>query len=221
MQNTLNDLGLKFGTDKASDINNFLDIYEFFLKDFQSDSFNLLELGVGPEHNKGKSLLMWKHYFKQANIIGVDIREDAKTVEEDRIKVEIGNLGKRQFLNELGEQYLPKVIIDDASHSFSHQINGFLTLWKYLKPGGIYICEDLITSFRPLSNKINKKGHYIYNDNEGKDAFSFFESLAIYAVGKGRKHNKKVELNQTKLSIAKQIDFISFMRHSVIIKKKV
>src|SRR5690606_97110 len=35
------------------------------------------------------------------------------------------------------------IIIDDASHASHHQQNGFLELFPKLKPGGLYVIEDL------------------------------------------------------------------------------
>ena len=41
------------------------------------------------------------------------------------------------------------IIIDDASHWWSHQIKALYHLFPSLKRGGIYILEDLGTSFEP------------------------------------------------------------------------
>ena len=49
----LDALASQYGTDKASDRHDYMRFYEFFLRPFKNDEFTLLELGVGPEKNKG------------------------------------------------------------------------------------------------------------------------------------------------------------------------
>ena len=39
------------------------------------------------------------------------------------------------------------MIVDDASHLWSHQIKALFTLWEVLPHGGVYILEDLETGF--------------------------------------------------------------------------
>jgi hypothetical protein len=41
------------------------------------------------------------------------------------------------------------VIIDDGGHTMMQQKTSLDTLWKSVKPGGLYFCEDLETSFMP------------------------------------------------------------------------
>jgi hypothetical protein len=40
------------------------------------------------------------------------------------------------------------VVIDDGGHSMEQQIQTFLSLWGRVKPGGIYVIEDLNTSWK-------------------------------------------------------------------------
>jgi hypothetical protein len=40
-------------------------------------------------------------------------------------------------------------IIDDGSHENAHQIETFGILWPHLKDGGVYIVEDVQTSYWP------------------------------------------------------------------------
>jgi hypothetical protein len=174
----LNKIGQSYGTDKSSDFHNYLHFYEKHLGHLSQQAFTLMELGVGPEKNKGKSLLTWRDYFPLANIIGVDIRADAKDVETDRISVEIGDCGNLAFLSQLGNKYKPLVIIDDASHRWSHQIIAFETLFPHIPKGGIYFCEDLGTSYPPASNRA------AWSDNH-EDAVNYFLKIIALSVGGG------------------------------------
>lgn len=69
--NELDQSGIKLGTDKSSLGHDYLNKYEFFLKNIKSNVHIVLELGV----YKGASIKMWSQYFEQAMIYGVDIDE--------------------------------------------------------------------------------------------------------------------------------------------------
>ena len=137
----LDTIGIMCYTDKCRYDHNYLDKYEFFLRNFKMDTFNLLELGV----YKGASERMWKKYFLYAQIFGVDINEACKQYEEDRIKIIIADLSREDSLQRL-KDIQPAIIVDDASHLWSHQIKALFVLFEALPSGGIYIMEDLETS---------------------------------------------------------------------------
>ena len=56
------------------------------------------------------------------------------------------DLGKEDELESLCKLH-PTVIIDDASHMWSHQIKSIWYLFSSLQNGGAFIVEDLETSF--------------------------------------------------------------------------
>ena len=93
---------------------------------------NLVEIGVF----NGASTRMWKRYFPKATIIGVDIQERCKALEEDRIKIEIGSQSDGPFIDALLEEYPPTVMIDDGSHVASDIIFTFERAFPALLPGG-------------------------------------------------------------------------------------
>lgn len=212
----LDELSLSHGTDKSSTAHDYMRFYEFYFSKFKNDEFTLLELGVGPEQNKGKSLLTWCDYFPNANIVGVDVRPDAKSVETDRIKVEIGNLGALDFLYALEKKY-PKnqIVIDDASHAWSHQILSFEVLFKTVLPGGLFIMEDVNTSFEPL----NQKPWY---SNCYEDAFTYFSRLTYLICGGEKRHPSYPTIKPTpmQMALALKIDAICFFRDTILIVKK-
>lgn len=140
-------LAHKYDTDKSSEKHDYMRLYEFMLSPLRYETFTLLELGVGIPSKEAPSLRVWRDYFPNAEIVGVDIREVSKDFEGDRISVEIGDASDPEFLTEVFNKYKPHVIIDDASHFWSHQIIGIKTLLPLLPPGGIYFIEDLQTSF--------------------------------------------------------------------------
>ena len=158
---SLDRLGQKFNCDKSS-VNrkqglgsvssfghDYLRKYEIYLRGYTEDSdFSMLELGAGPDWNIGASLKIWKEYFPLANkIVVADNKKSAQELEAlgSNIKVVVGDLGNSQTLSLLKGSY--DFIIDDASHIWRHQIDGFNVLFEGLKPGGLYIVEDIQTSF--------------------------------------------------------------------------
>jgi len=138
----------------------YLEVYETFFSKFRNTNVNVLEVGV----NKGGSLQMWKQYFgPNSNIFGVDILKKSKMHEEDGIKIFIGDQGDRVFLKDLVNK-LPKldIVIDDGGHTMLQQIVTFEELFPHVSEHGIYLCEDVQTSYRKkYGGGYLKKGTFI------------------------------------------------------------
>jgi hypothetical protein len=146
MELTLDEIGKKHKTDKSSlSWLNYLDHYEKYFKDFKHEHINFLEIGIA----RGASALTWQEYFSNANITVVDIDGDPDRIKDvinlDRVDIVIGDIMKEKTISALDKHYA--VIIDDASHKWSHQINTFESLFPKLDPSGLYIIEDLHTSY--------------------------------------------------------------------------
>ncbi len=140
----LEEIGRSYGTDKSSLGHGYLDFYERFLRQLRFSEVRLLELGV----QGGPSLRMWKEYFERGHIVGMDIDPACAKWAEDRIEICIGDAGAPKDLLEVNEAFGPfDIINDDASHLPSDQITAFSTLFPYLKFGGYYILEDVVTDY--------------------------------------------------------------------------
>lgn len=100
----------------------------------------VLEIGV----QGGGSLKIWEKMFPEAEIVGVDILEDCKKYESGNIKVFIGDQHDVKFLETLGEF---DIIIDDGGHTMTQQQVSLKTLMNQLSDKGIYVIEDLHTSY--------------------------------------------------------------------------
>jgi hypothetical protein len=61
---------------------------------------------------------------------------------------------KESFLDEV-KDYTFDIIIDDASHLMDDQLKTFQLLKSKMKPGGIYIIEDIITDLDIILPAIN------------------------------------------------------------------
>jgi len=127
-------------------------IYEKWFRLLRFKPVKLLEIGVGgytkPQQG-GDSLRMWKRYFPNGQITGIDLYEKS-ALQEDRIRIFQGDQSDARFLRMVTETAGPfDIIVDDGSHMQSHIIASFEALFPLMKPGGIYIIEDTQTSYWP------------------------------------------------------------------------
>ena len=140
-QETLFDLGKKYGTDKVTH-HRYDRYFEQFFKPFQNESIKLFEIGIEDK----SSLALWLSYFPDAMIYGLDINIAFET---DRAKIFKGDQSDpdvlKEILNETGKFH---IIIDDGSHVPEHQLACFNFLFhEGLEYGGVYIIEDIETSY--------------------------------------------------------------------------
>lgn len=147
----LTELALKHGSDKAGH-HNYTPIYEKYFSPLRDLPITLMELGIGgyeyPDRG-GASLKMWYEYFPAAKIIGVDLYLKNGLC-NDRTKTFIGSQSDDVFLKELINNIgNPNIIIDDASHINNLTIQSFVILFPLLAPGGIYVVEDIESSWAP------------------------------------------------------------------------
>lgn len=125
--------------------NHYFEVYDRHFSRFRYKPVTVLEIGVF----QGGSLQMWKHYFgDQARIYGVDINPECKAFEEENIKIFIGSQSDRKFLRDLKKK-IPKIdiLIDDGGHLMRQQIITFEELFDHIHDHGIYLCEDIHTSY--------------------------------------------------------------------------
>jgi hypothetical protein len=145
----LDDLGLQYGTDKSSAHHDYLRRYDeqFWLRRY--DEIVLVELGVGGHADPAKggaSLLMWREYFPNATIIGVD--NERKNFTIDGVNIVLGDQASSDIAADVVRKYgRPDIVIDDASHISSLTIGSIQTWWPHVQPGGWYCVEDLHASY--------------------------------------------------------------------------
>lgn len=145
----LSRLSLAFGTDKEG-LHSYAKHYQCHFESLRREKINILEIGIGGYENPmdgGQSLRMWKAYFPNSNIFGIDIY-DKTYHDEKRIKTFKGSQVDEDFLIRMAAEIGKiDIIIDDGSHYNNHVITTFKTLFKFLSPNGIYVVEDLQTSY--------------------------------------------------------------------------
>ena len=134
-----------YKTDKLE--HGYTAVYEKYFENIRDQKLKILEIGIAD----GKSLLMWSDYFKNSTIIGIDIHKidiEEKKLDRNNIKVHQGSQSDEKFINELINQYGNfDIIIDDGSHLRKDVIKSFHLLFPHLKNDGLYVVEDMQTSY--------------------------------------------------------------------------
>ncbi len=159
----MNDLEKYFSSNTGRLIHkwqHYFEIYDRHFSRYRGTDVHIVEFGV----SQGGSLQMWRNYFgPQAKIYGVDINPDCAKLEEDGVKIFIGDQESRPFLRSL-MQSIPKIdiLIDDGGHTMKQQINTFEECFPHIEKNGVYLCEDLHTSYmRKWGGGYKKQGTFI------------------------------------------------------------
>ncbi len=119
----------------------YFEPYHRHLRKFVSRPVTVVEVGV----YGGGSLPMWRHYFGQGcRVHGVDIQEQCKAYEDSQTTIHIGDQADRAFWKRF-RQSVPDVdvLIDDGGHQPEQQMVTLEEMLPHLRPGGVYICEDV------------------------------------------------------------------------------
>lgn len=182
----------------------YFDIYERHFSRFRNKEIVILEIGV----SQGGSLQMWKNYFgDNVKIFGIDIDPRCKELEEENITILIGSQSDRRFLREIKAQ-LPQVdiLIDDGGHRMVQQIVSFEELFELVKDDGIYLIEDLHTSYwLSHSGGYKRRGTFIeYSKN-------LIDSLHAF-------HSKQKTFKVS--NFTKSVDSIHYYDSVMVIEKK-
>ncbi|MFD3293597.1 class I SAM-dependent methyltransferase [Aquirufa sp. KTFRIE-69F] len=204
----MNDLQSYFLNNKGRVINkweHYFDIYDrYFNKYREQPNVVILEIGVA----NGGSIEMWKNYFgPNAKIFGIDINPECKKFESENVKIFIGSQSDKIFLNQV-KQSIPQldILIDDGGHSMSQQITTFEVMFEHVKNDGIFLCEDVHTSYwLPYGGGYKRSGTFIeYTKNLIDSLYGF--------------HSKQNSLKIT--DFTKSTNSIHFYDSIVVIEKK-
>lgn len=197
-----------------SDKHNHHDYVRHYDKHFASirNSKNvILELGIGGyeySDRGGSGLHLWSDYFAHSKIYGIDFYDKSGIVLPARTKVFKGSQADGEFLTTvLQEIGIPDVIIDDASHMNGLTIESFRHLFPWLRPGGIYVIEDIESSWW---NEHGFDGESDYTNNAAETTFNFCKKLLLEVNAKHVPNFKK----------RYEIDSIHFYQNMVVIVKK-
>lgn len=169
------------GTDKESQHKYVTHFYEQAFEPYKEKPTTIVELGV----NGGGSLLLWRDYFVNGKVVGLDISDSLSRSKEEYQGIDI------RFAN----GYLPEVIdnlpafdiaIDDGPHTLSTQIEFILYYLPKLNPGGLLVIEDIpsishIDYFEKLTTKNPDVARTLVVDTSKQ--YNQFDNI-VYAVWK-------------------------------------
>lgn len=161
--------------------NHYFEVYDRHFSRYKGREINLLEIGI----SHGGSIQMWNDYFQgKARIYAVDINPECKTLETPNTTIFIGSQQDSTFLSKLKSEIPPiDILIDDGGHTMKQQITTFNVLYDHVKDDGVYLCEDLHTSYwKPYGGGYKKSGSFI------EFSKSFIDNLHAW-------HSKKIPHN--------------------------
>lgn len=146
----------KYGSDKGR-TNNYTPLYSALFNERRDQALRVFELGLGSNNLDvlsnmgvfgwpGASLRGWRRIFPYASVYGADI--DRRILfEEDRIKTFYCNQLDRSSVRELWSRPDLRdgmdIIIEDGLHTFEANVSFLEESIEHLRPGGIYIIEDI------------------------------------------------------------------------------
>jgi SAM-dependent methyltransferase len=154
MQQGLTAIARNYGTDKGALENGYTIVYDLLLAPMRRSPVNLMEIGLsrgGPEVGYSAdrpvfdipSVRMWHDFLPHAHIYGVDI-SDFSEFTTDWFTFLPADCGSAEELRTIAEKSVEfDVIVDDGSHASFHQQLTLIEFFKCLKPGGLFIIEDL------------------------------------------------------------------------------
>jgi SAM-dependent methyltransferase len=147
----------KHGSDKGKGVHNYTTIYSALFRKLCHQPLRIFELGLGTNKPKllssmgengrpGASLRAWRDLFPYALVFGADIDREI-LFEEERIKTfYCDQLDSAAIRNLWSQDVLERgvdIIIDDGLHTFAANISFLNESLRHLRPGGVYIIEDI------------------------------------------------------------------------------
>lgn len=218
---TLNEAAWGTNTDKFAS-HRYERFYESAFDPYRELPIRLLKIGV----RDGSSLKLWTRYFAHhEHIYGLEyglekqFRPEKYIDPGDRVTVYNGDQSDRRTLDILlktsGGNF--DIVIDDGSHVPWHVLLSFYVLFPSVKPGGLYVVEDVETSYWNVFNA--RIYNYLLNDTgvgQSGNVVEFFTDLTNIING-------RVQGSPNLMLFSKmehEISSIQFAENCIIIRKE-
>jgi hypothetical protein len=147
----------KYGTDKT--LSGYTPTYDKLFTPIKDKVTSVLEIGLGTldpsipssfvgntrlydYYKQGGSLRVWRDFFPNADVYGVDIAKDCM-FSEDRIKTFLFDSSTKDYCDYYLNNLEFDIIIDDGNHDPKYQVQTLRNLLPKVKDNGIYVIEDL------------------------------------------------------------------------------
>lgn len=196
----------------------YLAVYDRMLaaKVAQGQPITLLEIGVF----RGGSLEIWQRYLPEGSrVIGVDIDPQCKHIEfKENIEVIIGNAADPTFVKQYLVDLRPDVVIDDGSHICRDVIASFNLLFDALRDDGIYIIEDVHTSYwSGYGGGSGQPGSHMEYFKKLADALNVDHIPELHVGGPGNSALRDIRASMEYLS--RRIFAVSFYDSVIVVEK--
>jgi hypothetical protein len=211
---TLNDLAIRYGTDKRIGIHSYVKWYEALFAPRRWQQLTMLEIGV----QTGASIRMWADYFPNARLVGIDIDPRCAQVATNRIQIITGGQENPEIAKWLAGAYPDgfDIVIDDGSHVGEHQLASLNLYFPLVKAGGLYIVEDLHCAYSSmfLGNTDRKFTDVL------KDLVDHVNLHGSTGVGDYDLSEKQAAEMRPLSVFEREIETITFMRSMAVIQKR-
>ncbi|MDR1147580.1 MAG: hypothetical protein LBK66_03000 [Spirochaetaceae bacterium] len=174
-------------------------IYDRLFSEYRAKNqpLTIMEIGV----DRGGSLEIWKKYLPEnSKIHGVDINPKCGEINfSENIFFHLGSASDRAFMEKTFADIDFDIIIDDGSHICSDVIEAFKIMFPKIKNGGLYVVEDLHTSYWAVcGGGVLKKGSSIeyfkkFVENINADYIYPFNFLNVFTKYFSRDFRGKVK----------------------------
>jgi hypothetical protein len=179
---SLVEISSRYETDKAG-FTHYLANYEGWFGPLREKDIVPLELGI----LDGGSLKLWRDYFPNGRIVGLDLNPISIDDPSGRINVYACEQQDRILLDRIAAETAPggfDIIIDDCSHIASLARASFRHLFdNYLKSGGFYVIEDWGTGYWdgwPDGARFRKRRHQAEETLPDKVAYKLASVLRTH-----------------------------------------
>ena len=233
----------KYGSDK--NLSGYSYFYDKIFTPIKDEVKLFLEIGIGSldpsspssfqgitglfsYYKQGGSLRVWRDFFKNANIYGVDVAEDCK-FQEERINTFIFSSLNKEKCDKILHKTTFDVILDDGLHTADGQLMTMQNLFDRVKTNGYYIVEDIggggddsnlfRDKFDELSKIIDKHEYYFggnillvrknYSGIGNTNDFNIFNKESIKPINIDYMHNIKEYVD--KLSNIDRTNLIQYL----------
>jgi hypothetical protein len=154
-----------YGTDKGGPKSYIDEFYQKTFEPLRDKEITLVEIGV----RSGASMKLWKEFFSNCNIIGIDNLQDFKDnrtpINSDWIEEGVTFFDADGYSQETVNKIEGKIdiLIDDGPHSFESHIKLLEIYLSKMNEGGIIIIEDISYSannlYEYVPNKLREKSY--------------------------------------------------------------
>jgi len=148
------------------------------MEEYRNKKFKMLEIGL----DSGRGSLLWQEYFPCAELWGLEY--DTQKTQSDgarTIRTVRGDQGDAHFLRgtfhaTTGGHF--DVIVDDGGHHYEQQTASYEVLFgELLNPGGLYVIEDIETSYWKTGTDLYGKKVTRGGQSEPKSLINMFKNV--------------------------------------------